>query len=99
MKAKLLAVLVSLTVLVACTHFSVTLPDGSLVKEAGAPLLTRQSEFTITHEWLDETNTLHEIRISRNTDENADAQAEMLNRLASLIERLAIAQGAGNVAR
>jgi len=76
-----------------CSHFSLVLPDGTCVKENGAPLLSRQGEFTITHEWLDEANVLHEVRISRNTEENADAQMRMLERLAALIETLAVTKG------
>ncbi len=84
---------VILTVILAlgCTHFSVVLPDGTQVNEVGAPLLSRQGEFLILHEWLDEaTNTLHEVRVSRNVEENADAQYRALNRMASLVEALVL---------
>ena len=96
-KSLRLVTIAALFTLLACTHFSVTLlPDGTTVKESGAPLLSRQGEFVVTHEWLDSANVLHEVRISRNVEENADAQMRMLERLAALIETLALTK-AGNV--
>jgi len=63
----------------ACTSFEVVWADGTHVRTSGAPLVTRSDAFSVTHEWLDETsNTLHQVKVERNTDENADAQVRMM---------------------
>ncbi len=73
--------------LAGCTRFIAYNPDGSKRAESwGAPLVARQSAFTITDQWLDEkTNTLHEVRISHNSDESVDAQIEMLKLLQTVL--------------
>jgi hypothetical protein len=70
----------SLAVLLSgCTTFEVTYRDGTVVRQSGAPLVSRKDSFRVTHEWLDaETNTLHQVTVERNTDENASAQLEAL---------------------
>lgn len=71
----------------SCTHFRVDIDPKTTnwsIETTGAPLLNRSDKFTITHMWLDEKNVLHEIRIERNTDENASSQVEMIK----LIEKL-----------
>lgn len=52
---------------------------------AGGVLFSRKDSFVIKHEWLDENNVLHEYSITRNTDEKADAQVEMLRMMQQLI--------------
>lgn len=70
---------VVLSLFTGCTRFEVTTQQGITVKSSGAVLVTRQDSFVVSHQWLDEsTNTLHEIRITRATDENADAQLRAL---------------------
>jgi hypothetical protein len=67
--------------LFSCTKFSVNNGHGIIVEQWGAPLVSRQDKFTVTHQWVDnETNTLHEIRIERNTDENADGQVRLIEK-------------------
>jgi len=70
----------SLAVLLSgCTSFEVVYPDGTMVRQSGAPLVSRKDSFIVKHEWLDEaTNTLHTVTVERNTDENASAQLEAL---------------------
>lgn len=88
---KIAVVILSVVLVLGCSHFSVlTTPSGISVRENGAPLLSRQGEFVIVHEWLDADNVLHEIRISRNTEENADAQYRALDRMAGLVEAVVL---------
>lgn len=58
------------------------------VIEKGAPLLSRKSTFTISHTWLDKDNILHEERITRGVDENADEQLRAME----LVRDLALAK-------
>ena len=65
-----------------CSTFSVEWKDGTRVSSSGAPLLSRKDGFTVTHQW---TETLpngdlipHSVTVTRNTDENASAQAKAL---------------------
>lgn len=52
------------------------------VSETGAPLVTRTASMVIVHEWMnEETGTLHQITVSRNTDEKTDAQAAFMEAL------------------
>jgi hypothetical protein len=75
--AMVAAILVMLCV--GCTRFEVETGHGITVKSSGAPLVSRQSSFLVTHQWLDEeTNTLHEVRVSQALDENASAQLRAL---------------------
>jgi len=75
---------------VACTRFTVTLPDGTAVEQTGAPLVTRKDGFTVSHQWLDAENVLHETRVERNTDENANAQLEALRLAFQMGQRAAM---------
>jgi hypothetical protein len=80
-KVLLLAVAVGFLIglLTGCTRFEVGYPDGSKVVQWGAPLVSRNDNFVITHQWLDESsNTLHEVRIERYTEESADSQLKMM---------------------
>lgn len=61
-----------------CTSFSLTLPTGERVTEWGGLMVSRDSGFSLTHEWLGEDNVLHTITIRRNSDEQADAQVRAL---------------------
>jgi hypothetical protein len=73
------------------------LPDGShvTIKEWTGPLMNKQSGFDTAHEWLDEaTNTLHEERVARNTDENANAQVQVIQILADKLEAAYAAKAA-----
>lgn len=82
---------VILLLLCSCATFEVQFPDGTSVKTAGAPLLNRTDKFAIVHEWLDATtNTLHQVRVERNTDENADNQYKAIERMAQIIEKLTV---------
>ena len=75
-----------------CARFEVVRglkPDGtpmwSVIETSGVPLLSKTGSFEVRHEWLDEaTNTLHEVVVTRNIDENADAQAEAFRSMTSL---------------
>jgi hypothetical protein len=62
----------------SCTRFEVVTPDGLVVKQDGGFLLSREENFRVTHQWLDEENVLHEVKIERNTNENADAQERLI---------------------
>lgn len=75
----------------SCATFEVQFSDGTSVKTAGAPLLNRSDKFAVIHEWLDATtNTLHQVRVERNTDENADNQYKAIERMAQIIEKLTV---------
>ncbi len=79
-----------------CTSFTAEAlrPDGTVagrIHERGAAFVSRESGFDIEYEWLDEgTNTLNRLKVTRSTEENAKAQADLV----ALIARLA-AQGKG----
>ena len=80
---KYIAIIFLLTLLFlasGCTSFEVIDPatGQTMVKSTGAPFLTRRDGFSIRREWLDEDNMLHSFEVSRNTDENADAQVRAL---------------------
>jgi hypothetical protein len=68
----------SIIFLSSCTKFEVVTQDGTIIKQTGAPLVSRKETFIVKHQWLDENNVLHEVSIERNFDENADAQERML---------------------
>ncbi|MBU2249181.1 MAG: hypothetical protein KKD77_20710 [Gammaproteobacteria bacterium] len=65
--------------LAGCTTFKAEMKqDGTLlIGSNGAPLLSRKTNFEAKHEWLDENNVLHIVSVKQNTDEKADAQAEV----------------------
>ena len=78
----------------ACTVFEVTTPDGLTVRTSGAPLVSRNDKFTVTLEVLNaETNNLDSFRISRNTEEQADAQIEAMR----IMSEMAFRAGAGGL--
>lgn len=84
-------ILMTAAILAGCTTFRVELVDGSKVHSMGAPLVGRSDQFTIKHEWLDaQTNMLHEISISRNTEESVDAQIRALELIAEAYKTKAI---------
>jgi len=64
--------------------------DGTTLKirEYTGILMNKDSGFTDTWEWLDDkTNTLHQVRISRNSKENADAQVTVMLSMLDKLER------------
>ncbi|MCX7766802.1 MAG: hypothetical protein N2246_08895 [Candidatus Sumerlaeia bacterium] len=80
-----------LLLMCSCATFEVQFSDGTNVKTTGAPLLNRTDKFAVVHEWLDATtNNLHQVRVERNTDENADNQYKAVERLAQIIEKLTL---------
>lgn len=77
-----------------CTLFEIQCPDGSYIKERGAPLVDRTASFEVVHEWLDEeTNTLHTQRISRNVKEDMNAQRLLLETMRDVFNAGARSQG------
>ena len=85
------AAAIGIIYLTGCTSFHGQLlrSDGTVlweIREMTAPLISRNTALDVTLQWLDEeTNTLYETRLRRYSDEQADAQARMADR----IERLA----------
>jgi len=63
-----------------CTMFTVETPQGVVIRQVGAPLVSRDDNFVIQHQWVGEDNALHEMRIERTTSENADQQARLVER-------------------
>lgn len=78
--AACIVIVITLIFASGCTRFEVIDPatGQTLVKTTGAPFLTRRDGFSIRREWLDSDNVLHSFEVSRNTDENADAQIRAL---------------------
>ena len=66
-----------------CTFFTAYDPitGHKIITTTGAPLLSRKETFEITRTWLDDDNNLTELKITRNTDENASAQMQVLQAL------------------
>ena len=84
--------------LVGCAPFKVFDPvtGNPLLDTSGAFLLSRQDNFTITREWLDaETNTLQSFTVTRNTDEQADAQLEAIREIRMAYEMALKAKAGG----
>ncbi len=86
---KRLFIIVLAIIGLSCSTFSANWnpeTQGYDIKESGAPLLTRSANFSVNHQWLDKEGVLHEIKITRNSDENSDGQSEAIKALASIIQ-------------
>lgn len=55
------------------------------VRKTGATFLSRRGSLEIQHEWIDKDGILHLVRISEDTEEDADPQVKALQ----AVERLA----------
>jgi len=78
---RLLVAGAALLFLSGCTTFKVATGEGDarvVVETSGAPLVSRQDDWSVVHTWLDEDNVLHELRIERWTEENAAAQERLI---------------------
>lgn len=95
---KLLVIILTLA-LCSCTTFRVATGEGEgkvVIETNGAPLLSRQDDWSVVHTWIDqETNTLHEIKIERWTDENASAQERLMDKAFELGKQA----GAGGIVK
>lgn len=66
--------------LLGCTIFSVKMPDGTEIKEIGAPFLNRESQWR-AKSWTNDNVTY----FGRNTIEDASKQVEVANEFISLL--------------
>jgi len=92
---RIIALTATLVLLTGCANFRPVfdvfdpVTGQPVLHTAGGVLFSRKDAFTIRHEWLDEANILHEYTITRNTDEKADAQVEMLRILRDALTQAA----------
>ena len=85
-------------VTIGVTHFWVEDPEtGRNVLTTGAPFMSRNDKFEIAWDQLNEEgNVFLQNRISRNTEEDASGQVRAMDRMAGLVEKLALASMSAN---
>lgn len=89
----ILPILIIILSIVGCSTFEVRVdPETNdwTVTDIGAPLINKKDVWEVTHTWLDSANVLHEIKVTRNNQDNASQQVEMIK----LIESLTVGTGA-----